>query len=146
MNMADLLFYVLDVVIFVMVVRWLINSRKIVIRSKVGARWLVPVLFLAVLVLGLFRYEGLFTIIQSIFLAVFAVMFWFIGSGLSEEGLIMQGSLTKWEDAGTVTVKKNDACVLFRMKGKDAALYFEMDQIPDVRKFIADKAYRNHHQ
>ena len=54
----------------------------------------------------------------------------------------MNGALTKWEDAGTVTLSKNDSCIFFRLKKRNAALYFDADQLDQVRKFLGDRAVR----
>ena len=145
-NIMDILFYLLDIWVAVMLFGWVRNSVKIRVSAKLGYRWLVPSLFIVVLIVGLFRYQGLFTIIQSVCLLVFAVLYWFVGSGLSDEGIVLNGVLTKWEDAGEVTVKKNDCCLIFRQKGRDTAMYFDADQLEVMRKFVADAAYQNHHR
>ncbi len=142
MELGDGVFYVLDGIIFVMLIIWTNNSRKVKVATKVGARWLVPLLFAAVAVYGFFRYTGVFRWSQTIALLVFAVMYYFLKSGLCEEGIVMNGALTKWEDAGTVTLSKNDSCIFFRLKKRNAALYFDADQLDQVRKFLGDRAVK----
>ena len=95
MELGDWVFYVLDGIIFVMLIIWTNNSRKVKVATKVGARWLVPLLFAAVAVYGFFRYTGVFRWSQTIALLVFAVMYYFLKSGLCEEGIVMNGALTK---------------------------------------------------
>lgn len=142
MNMDDGIFYILDVVLLVMLIKWTLNSRKVIVSTKVGARWLLPALFAAVAVYGWFRYTGVFRWSQSIALLVFAVMYYFLKSGLSEEGIVMNGALTRWEDAGTVTLSKNDSCIYFRLRKRNAALYFDPEQLDEVRKFLSKRSIK----
>ncbi|MCH3960571.1 MAG: hypothetical protein LKF53_00590 [Solobacterium sp.] len=142
MELGDWIFYVLDAVIFGMLIVWTVNSRKVKVATKVGARWLVPALFAAVAVVGVFRYTGVFRWTQTIALLVFAVMYYILKSGLCEEGIVMNGALTHWEDAGTVTLSKKDSCILFRLKKRNAALYFDPDQLDEVRGFLAARAVK----
>jgi hypothetical protein len=142
MAFDDVLFYVLDVVILIMMIQWTRTSQKVKIHTKQGLQWLVPVIFVAVAVIGWFRYSGLFQIVQTIALIVFAGMYYFLKSGLSEEGIVINGSLTQWEDAGKVTLDKKNNCITFRLKRRDANMYFKPEQLEEIRKFLADKAVK----
>lgn len=142
MAIDDILFYVLDVVIFVMLIQWTVNSRKVKVATKVGARWLVPVLFAVVAVIGFIRYNGLFQYVQTAALGIFAAMYFFLKSGLCDEGIVMNGALTTWENAGTVTLSHKDSCIQFHLKRRDAALYFAPEQMDEVREFLASRSVK----
>lgn len=145
MDINDLIFYILDVVIIVMLVKWHINCRKIRVETKVGAKWLIPALFIVVAVIGFFKYEDdfVFRIVQPAILVICAGLYYTVKSGLSDDGIIMMGALTKWEKAGSVTLNRKESCVIFKLRGKTAALYFDPDQLDDVRKFLAERAVKN---
>lgn len=142
MNINDLIFYILDVIIIGMLIYWHGNCRKIVIETKVGAKWLIPALFLVVAVIGFFKYQDdpVFRIVQTGALVLCAGLYYTVKSGLSEDGVVMMGALTKWEKAGSVTLNKKESCLIFRLRGKTAALYFDPDQLDEVRKFLAQRA------
>lgn len=140
---GGMMFYILDVVIFAMFAKWAYNTSKIKVKTKVGARWLIPVFFFIIAGLGFTKYTGTFKYVQTGALILFGICYYFLGSGLSEEGIVMNGALTKWEDAGTVTISENDSCIIFRLKKRNAALYFREEQLKDVRAFLAEKAVKS---
>lgn len=144
MDINDLIFYILDIVIIVMLLKWHANCRKIRVETKVGAKWLIPALFIVVAVIGFFKYEDdlVFRFVQPAVLVICAILYYTVKSGLSDDGIIMMGSLTKWEKAGSVTLNKKESCVIFKLRGKTAALYFDPDQLDDVRKFLAERAVK----
>jgi hypothetical protein len=141
-SMDDLLFYVLDLLIFVMMLRWMKNSRKVVIPTKQGMQWLVPVIFVAVAVFGWFRYDGLFKYVQTAALLAFAVMYYFLKSGLSPEGIVINGALTTWGDAGSVTLSKKDNCVTIHNQKKVSSMYFDPSQLETIRKFLKERSVK----
>ncbi len=143
--MGDFIFYLLDVFIFIMLLRWQMNSRKVKVETKIGAKWIIPLLFVAVAVIGFFRYKDtpVFRWVQTISLLVFAGMYYMLRSGLADEGVVMMGSLTKWDNAGDVTLNRKESCLLFKLRKRTAALYFDPDQLEDVRKFLADHSVKN---
>ncbi len=140
MSFDDILFYVLDAVIFVMLLQWMRNGKKVKILIRPGMQWLIPAIFVAVAVFGWFRYDGLFKYIQTAALLVFAVMYYFMKSGLSDEGIVLNGALTPWDAAGKVTLSKKDHSITYRSKRRDIALYFAPEQMEEVRKFLANRA------
>ncbi|MGM9940835.1 MAG: hypothetical protein ACI32N_02450 [Bulleidia sp.] len=145
MNMNDLIFYILDVVIIGMLIHWHANCRKIVVETKIGAKWIIPALFLVVAVIGFFKYQDtpVFRIVQTAALVICAGLYYTVKSGLSDEGIVMMGALTKWEKAGSVTLNKKEACVIFKLRGKTAVLYFDPDQLDEVRNFLAQRSIRD---
>ena len=145
MNVNDLIFYVLDLVIIGMLLFWHHNCKKIVIETKVGAKWLIPALFVVVAVIGFFRYadDPVFRYVQTAALLICAVLYYTVRSGLSPGGIVMMGALTKWEKAGSVSLNKKESCLIFRLRGKTAALYFDPDQLDEVRKFLAERSVKH---
>ena len=77
MSVNDLIFYVLDVIIIGMLLYWHHNCKKIVIETKVGAKWLIPALFIVVAVIGFFRYQDdpVFRYIQTAALLLDAFLY-----------------------------------------------------------------------
>lgn len=142
MAFDDMLFYVLDLVILVMMVQWVKASRKIKIQTKQGLQWLIPAIFVVIAVIGWFRYDGLFRIIQTIVLIVFAGIYYFLKSGLCDEGIVINGALTTWEDAGTVKLSKKDSCISFQGRRKMSSLYFEPEQLEEIRKFLRERSVK----
>jgi hypothetical protein len=140
MPVYDIILYILDVVIFIMLARMVMNSRKIVIETKVGQRWIVPLLFVVVAVIGINRYSGVFRIVQTIFLLLFAALYYNIRSGFADEGIVSMGTLIPYDKAGTVTLNKKNSCILYRYRGRDAAMFVDPDQIPEIREFLQKKS------
>lgn len=140
MPVYDIILYILDVVIFIMLARMVMNSRKIVIETKVGQRWIVPLLFVVVAVIGINRYSGVFRIVQTIFLLLFAALYYNIRSGFANEGIVSMGTLIPYDKAGTVTLNKKNSCILYRYRGRDAAMFVDPDQIPEIREFLQKKS------
>ena len=142
MDFNDLIFYILDIVIIVMLMRWHGNCRKIRIETKIGAKWIIPAIFIVVAVVGFFKYQDdpYFRYIQTGALLLCAGLYYTMRSGLSDDGVVMMGALTKWEKAGSITLNKKESCIIFKLRGKTAALYFDPDQLNDVRNFLAQRS------
>ena len=142
MDFNDLIFYILDIVIIVMLMRWHGNCRKIRIETKIGAKWIIPAIFIVVAVVGFFKYQDdpYFRYIQTGALLLCAVLYYTMRSGLSDDGVVMMGALTKWEKAGSITLNKKESCIIFKLRRKTAALYFDPDQLNDVRNFLAQRS------
>ena len=142
MDFNDLIFYILDVIIIVMLLRWHGNCRKIRIETKIGAKWIIPAIFIVVAVIGFFKYQDdpVFRYIQTGALLLCAGLYYTMRSGLSDDGVVMMGALTKWEKAGSITLNKKESCIIFKLRGKTAALYFDPDQLNDVRNFLAQRS------
>ena len=142
MDFNDLIFYILDLIIIVMLLRWHGNCRKIRIETKIGAKWIIPAIFIVVAVIGFFKYQDdpYFRYIQTGALLLCAVLYYTMRSGLSDDGVVMMGALTKWEKAGSITLNKKESCIIFKLRGKTAALYFDPDQLYDVRNFLAQRS------
>ena len=142
MDFNDLIFYILDLIIIVMLMRWHGNCRKIRIETKIGAKWIIPAIFIVVAVIGFFKYQDdpYFRYIQTGALLLCAGLYYTMRSGLSDDGVVMMGALTKWEKAGSITLNKKESCIIFKLRGKTAALYFDPDQLNDVRNFLAQRS------
>lgn len=143
--MPDLGYYILDVVLLVMLARLVRNSRKVELESSVGrqVKWIVPVFFVVIAVVGLVRYEGVFRWVQTVVLLVMGWMCYNMKSGLSPEGVVSMGSLTKYEKAGPLRLKEYDCCIFYKVPHRgDGMLYFEEEQFADLRKYCRDHGIR----
>ena len=138
MDIQTLILYVFDIVMLVAFARMLVISNTIKIETKVGnkMKWMIPVLFIAIAVIGFVRYEGIFRIVQFIVPIILGIMYYFMKSGLSDEGIVMMGSLIKFHKAGQVTLSRSDNSIYFVKNKITTALFFEEDQFDEVRDFL----------
>ena len=145
MDIQNLILYVFDVVMLVAFARMLLVSNTVKIETKVGnkMKWMIPVLFLAIAVIGFVRYEGVFRIVQFIVPIILGVMYYFMKSGLSDEGIVMMGSLIKFHKAGQVTLSRSDNSIYFMRNKIQTALFFEEDQFDEVRNFLKEHSVKS---
>ena len=145
MDIQNLILYVFDVVMLVAFARMLLVSNTVKIETKVGnkMKWMIPVLFLAIAMIGFIRYEGIFRIVQFIVPIILGVMYYFMKSGLSDEGIVMMGSLIKFHKAGQVMLSRSDNSIYFVRNKIQTALFFEEDQFDEVRKFLKEHSVKS---
>lgn len=145
MDIQNLILYVFDVVMLVAFARMLMVSNTVKIETKVGnkMKWMIPVLFLAIAMIGFIRYEGVFRIVQFIVPIILGVMYYFMKSGLSDEGIVMMGSLIKFHKAGQVMLSRSDNSIYFVRNKIQTALFFEEDQFDEVRKFLKEHSVKS---
>lgn len=145
MDIQNLILYVFDVVMLVAFARMLLVSNTVKIETKVGnkMKWMIPVLFLAIAMIGFIRYEGVFRIVQFIVPIILGVMYYFMKSGLSDEGIVMMGSLIKFHKAGQVMLSRSDNSIYFVRNKIQTALFFEEDQFDEVRKFLKEHSVKS---
>ena len=145
MDIQNLILYVFDVVMLVAFARMLMVSNTVKIETKVGnkMKWMIPVLFLAIAMIGFVRYEGVFRIVQFIVPIILGVMYYFMKSGLSDEGIVMMGSLIKFHKAGQVMLSRSDNSIYFVRNKIQTALFFEEDQFDEVRKFLKEHSVKS---
>ncbi len=138
MDIQTLILYVFDIVMLVVFARMLVISNTVKIETKVGnkMKWMIPVLFIAIAVIGFVRYEGIFRIVQFVVPIILGIMYYFMKSGLSDEGIVMMGSLIKFHKAGQVTLSRSDNSIYFVKNKITTALFFEEDQFDEVRDFL----------
>ena len=138
MDIQTLILYVFDIVMLVAFARMLVISNTVKIETKVGnkMKWMIPVLFIAIAVSGFVRYEGIFRIVQFVVPIILGIMYYFMKSGLSDEGIVMMGSLIKFHKAGQVTLSRSDNSIYFVKNKITTALFFEEDQFDEVRDFL----------
>ena len=103
MTVGDLIFYVFDAAILYMLYRMYNASKTIEVKTTLGPRWVIPALFWAIALLGLFNYSGAFRWIQTILLAVMGGIYWQMDSGLSPKGIVMIGRLYPYEKTKPIT-------------------------------------------
>ena len=145
MDIQNLILYVFDVVMLVAFARMLMVSNTVKIETKVGnkMKWMIPVLFLAIAIIGFVRYEGVFRIVQFIVPIILGVMYYFMKSGLSDEGIVMMGSLIKFHKAGQVMLSRSDNSIYFVRNKIQTALFFEEDQFDEVRNFLKEHSVKS---
>lgn len=145
MDIQNLILYVFDVVMLVAFARMLMVSNTVKIETKVGnkMKWMIPVLFLAIAMIGFIRYEGVFRIVQFIVPIILGVMYYFMKSGLSDEGIVMMGSLIKFYKAGQVMLSRSDNSIYFVRNKIQTALFFEEDQFDEVRNFLKEHSVKS---
>ena len=145
MDIQNLILYVFDVVMLVAFARMLMISNTVMIETKVGnkMKWMIPVLFLAIAIIGFIRYEGVFRIVQFIVPIILGVMYYFMKSGLSDEGIVMMGSLIKFHKAGQVMLSRSDNSIYFVRNKIQTALFFEEDQFDEVRNFLKEHSVKS---
>lgn len=135
-----LILFGLDLGVFVMFLVFLRNSRQVVVETKVGKKWLIPVAFLAVGVIGLKRYPAPFSYVQCFALVGLGLMYYKMKSGLSQRGIVMMGSLMKYEKIKEITLSWKDNCIFFEHQRRQLALFFREEQYDDVLAFLKKRA------
>ena len=93
--------------------------------------------------IGFVRYEGVFRIVQFIVPIILGVMYYFMKSGLSDEGIVMMGSLIKFHKAGQVMLSRSDNSIYFVRNKIQTALFFEEDQFDEVRNFLKEHSVKS---
>ena len=136
----SLIYLVLDAVILVWIGRMILNTRTIVLKTKTGFRWLGPLLFFTVAVISYLRnLPGIFRVIQPVLLMIMGCMYWFVGSGLSEDGIVVMGQLTRYDHAENLAYDDEDGILTFSTGRKSHALFFAVGQDDDVLKFLRER-------
>ena len=139
MSVYDYFYYFMDAVILGMLLNWLRNSLRVKIETKVSMKWVVSLIFVIIAFISAFCYTGLFRILQTAASLAAAVLYYMQKSGLSDQGIVNMGSLTKYEKAGKVAVNKADHSIHFKYGKRTAVLYFAEEQMPEVRAFLNEK-------
>lgn len=142
MPKEDILFYLLDLYILFMFVKMRKISKQVELETEVGMRfkWIIPVVLIAVGVIGIFQYKSTFGIIQAIVFALMAYLYYGMKSGLSKDGIVQMGRLTPYSKAENLDVDENDCCVKFSRKKAPVALYYDYEQLNDVRMYLTKHA------
>ena len=134
--MEDIVFYIMDAGVLCLFIYMLWRSRSVVVESKVGNKWIVAGLFFLLGLVGFMNYRPFFTWFQMIFMAVIAVMYMLLKSGLTETGIVMVGSFISFEKAGRITLYKKDHCISFDSRGRKVDLFFDESQMEEVRSWL----------
>ncbi|MCH4207975.1 MAG: hypothetical protein LKF79_06430 [Solobacterium sp.] len=135
MSVGDLLFYVMDAVIIGMLVKMLMTCSKVEVEIKQGLRWLIPVLFMAIAVFSFIKFEGIFRYIQAALLTVMAVMYWFMKTGLTPDGIVMIGRFVPYKKAGSLFMDENDHTLHFQFKGS-TEIYYNAAEEQAIREYL----------
>lgn len=137
MDYYDLVFYILDLMILIMEIRMIRVSQKVEIRTNAGPRWLIPVLFWAVAAVGMFNYSGIFRIAQTIALVVLGIVYWFMQSGLSPDGIVIIGRLYPWNKVSKVHIDEAEKNVTFNIGKGPVTVPFKTADMKEVRAYMS---------
>jgi len=140
MNWGDIIFYVLDAVIAVMLARMLRDSGKVEIEAYAGPKWVIPGLFWSIALISVFTYQGIFRIIHTAVLIGFGIVYWFMKSGLSPEGVVMIGRLYPYEKSKPIKVHDENRTVDFTIRKAPTTVSFPNQDMHKVRAYLSDHA------
>ena len=146
MSFQEILFYILDVILLVQLVRLVMTTRTIKVPTDAGFRWLMPLLILIATLVGYLRGDNIFSsisspyfkYIQTCMMVIFAILYWFVGSGLSDEGVISMGRLTPYKESEKMIFNVKDVCLTCQGKKRTVNLFFDADQIENIHKHLRD--------
>lgn len=136
MNINDLLFCCMDVVMILLLASWVKTSKKVIIEARANSKIIFTLLFCAVGVMSFFQYEGWIRYVQTISLMTIGILFYFVKSGVSEEGMIVTGILSTWNAIGKININQNDGCISFKAKKRNIHLFFDKKDLQDIRKIF----------
>lgn len=136
--MFDML-YVLDAALAVMLVRLVINSRKVELETGINMKWVMPVLFLIVAVISFIHYEGMLRAVQTVFLILAAIACFTLKTGLAKEGVVSFGSMLKYNNIRRISLSKRDSCLWIETKFRRTSVSFKPEQMHQVRAYLKDK-------
>jgi hypothetical protein len=140
MNPGDVIFYVLDAVILVMLIRMKRDSAKVEIEAYTGPKWVIPGMFWAIALLSAVNYRGTFRIIQTAVLAVFGVIYWFMKSGLAKDGVVMIGRLFPYEKTKPITFDEDRKAVNFTIRRGITTIFFPNEDMAKIRNYLCEHA------
>lgn len=124
-----IVYFAIDIIIFIMLMRKVLASRDIVIQAAHQMKWVMPAVLAAMIVYILRTYDGMFWKIECICMAVYAVQFYFIRSGLSKRGMVTGGKLYRYEKITSVKVSWERLSLIFEHGGRlpETILFTEDD-------------------
>ncbi|MBW9212747.1 MULTISPECIES: hypothetical protein [Terrabacteria group] len=137
MSVNQMIFLVLDVLVFAMFTLMLVHSSQVEVETKVGNRWAVFVLFVLLAIVGFMHNQGAFRYIQSGVVLGLGIMYMNMKSGLSPKGVVLMGSLVKYKKIGQLTLSRKDSSLFFEHFHKINALFFEPSQYEEFRDYLA---------
>lgn len=130
MILGQLIFYfAIDALIFILLMRKVMASRDISIQAAHQMKWVMPVILAAMIVYILKHYNGMFWKIECVCMAVYAVQFYFIRSGVSPRGFVAGGRLYPYARIRNVKADWDRLCLLFEYGGRlpETILFSEDD-------------------
>ncbi len=140
MSLNDLIFYVLDAIVMVTLIKMQRDSKRIEISTKLGPRWVIPCIFWVIAAIGLFNYDGVFRVIQTALLVVMGLLYWGLNSGLSPDGIVMIGKLYPYKKLKSIKVDDEGHRVEFSKGAAPAYIDFREDQMKDVHRYLSKNA------
>lgn len=136
MDFSDFIFCILDILVEGLILFWAIRSRKVIVEAKSKSKLFLSIMFFVVAAISFYNYEGLAKWVQCISLLAIGVTFMFVKSGVSIDGIIVTGVEITWQQAGEATINYTDNTLAFENKKRPYRLYFEADDIKEVRDIL----------
>ena len=140
MTVGDLIFYILDAVVLVLLAKMLRDSRKVEIPTRLGPRWVIPAVFWGIALVSNFNYTGSFRVIQTIILIVMGIMYWFMKSGLCPEGVVMIGRLYKYEKCKPMEIDDEFNALKLTIRRAPTEIRFPDQDMNDIREYLSKHA------
>lgn len=137
---SDIIFVIMDVMIMILILGWIKTSRKVEIEAKPGSKIIISIMFFAVAVLTFVRYEGWIRYVQTITLILIGVLFYFVKSGICDDGIVVTGVFTPWSKAGKISFNRADSSISFEVNHKPSRLYFKAEQMDQIRMFLSTRS------
>jgi hypothetical protein len=143
MEFNDLIFYVLDIAILVMLVRMLNASRRVELEVKAGSTLYVAIAFFLIALAGLLRYQGAFRWIQTAALVVMGVLYLFLKTGFSKTGIILFGQMYPYARIRNLRFNDEEHCLRFEdtkkvlLHGPQHFLYYPPAQEKQIRDYLS---------
>lgn len=134
--MSDIIFICFDVAFIALVLVFVKTSQKVKIENDSKNALLFTVMFLVVGVMSYFQYEGILKYVQPIALCLGGILYYFVKSGIAEEGIVMSGMLKTWSEIGKVTMNLADNSISFQWKKRTIKLFFKKEQMKLVREML----------
>lgn len=134
--MGDILFCLMDAVIIALLIGWVKTSKKVIIEARASSKIIFTVMFCAVGVMSFFQYEGWIRYVQTCSLMCIGILFYFVKSGVSEEGMVVTGVLSTWSDIGKIDINQKDGCITFKGKHRTIHLFFNTSDLQAIRQIF----------
>lgn len=134
-DIYDVIFCVLDILVAGCILYWIKRSKSIEVEAKSNNKVLCG-LFFAVAVMSFINEDGWLRWFQTIALSLIGILYYFVRSGVSEEGIVTSGILTPWLKVKKVTLNHTDNSISYEYKNKPYRLTFDKEKMNSVREIL----------
>lgn len=132
----DVIFCILDLFVAGFILKWILKSRTIKVEAKAGSKMVLCCLFFFAAALSFINEDGWLRYYQTIALSIIGIMYYFVKSGVSDEGIVTSGILTPWIKVKKVTLNHTENSISYEYNNKPYRLYFEKYKMNDVRNIL----------